>query len=111
MIRSLALAAAIFTCGLSVAPAREIARLRAPFFGCTQKSDIEHIARLAKELPRGAKADAVRAYGRSHCIALSNITATVDISDGDYVCLHRSRGRCLWTLKVLVDTMIDDGVF
>jgi hypothetical protein len=97
---------------VSWAHANHIVQLKRPAFGCADKADSENLTRLVSELPKGAfRTEAVLTYGNAHCIQLSRGSVTIDLWDGAYACVHRSRHFCVWVPRELIElSIVDDGV-
>jgi hypothetical protein len=95
------------------AQANPITKLKRPTLGCAKKADLENLARLMNELPKGRfRTEALRAYGQAHCVRLLRGSVSVDLWEKVYVCVHRPPHICVWVERALIEeTVLDDGVF
>jgi hypothetical protein len=96
-------------------PANFIPEMKRPFFGCAEKTDLEHLVYLLTDLPQSAgRRDDALGYARAHCIPVPPGFISIERSEGDFSCIRvrSSRNKCLWVPRGMIgDSKLDDGVF
>ena len=97
----------------STAHANSLIELKHAFLGCAGKADAEQLERLLRAASKAnGGAEAVVAYGNTHCLELRRGIVEVERWEEAYVCVHHPPETCLWVPRALVGfSLFDDGVF